>query len=185
MPDRESGGDGGRTVTDRWWADFGEKRRQPIRRQPGPAGAGFFRAAGGFEQEQARARLTDNNLKLLVDANPPEGGWGYVQLAETRYPDRERDRIMQMIALPAYARAVLADSGRSVRVVVTGTPIGARILELTLGEVPAFDCWIDGEWRQEAVFKDINEAVNAFRAYIRQYLSAEGIADWERLRARV
>ena len=183
MAGREKGGESGRTVADRWWADLGDKRREPVKRQAGPAGTSFFRAAEGFEQDRARAQLTDNNLKLLTEADPPEGGWGYVQLAETQYPEKERERIKQMVNVPAYARAALIDSGRTVRILMTGTPIGARILELTLGEAPSFDCWIEGEWVREVVFKDINEAVKAFRGFLHEYLSPQGIAEWEQLRA--
>ena len=83
-------------VKDRWWV---ETRRQAARarRAAGvapapPVGSKFYRSGIGFNQETARSRLTDLNLKLLMQANPPEGGWGYVQLAETTFPERERER---------------------------------------------------------------------------------------------
>ncbi|HUI27616.1 MAG TPA: hypothetical protein VL403_16150 [Candidatus Kryptonia bacterium] len=163
-------------VADRWWVETAPKNRPKPPPVAGPAGTSFFTVAHDFEQDRARERLTDNNLKLLQQANPPEAGWGYVQLAETTYPTRELDRIKQLINLPPYARGAIMDSGRTVRVLVTGTPIGERILELALGEAPSFDCWVDGEWVREELFDDVNAAVKAFRRFIVQYLSPEGIA---------
>jgi hypothetical protein len=182
-PDGEAAAGGAK---DRWWVETGEKKRErPQAPAPTPVGSRFYRAGAGFEQDAARKRLTDLNLKLLIEANPENGEWGYVQLAEKPHPERERERIKEQLALPPYARAVMVDCGRSVRVLATGTPIGARVLDLTLGENPSFDCWIDGEWVRERVFRDNRSAINAMRRYIVEYLSPEGIAAWEALRARV
>ena len=163
-------------VVDRWWVETAPKQRPKQTRAPGPAGAGFFTVAHDFEQDRARERLTDNNLKVLQQGNPPEGGWGYVRLAETTYPTRELERIKQLLSLPAFARGLIVDCGRSLRILVTGTPVGERILELALGEAPSFDCWVDGEWVHEALFEDGNAAIRAFRRFVRDYLSPEGIA---------
>ena len=183
----EPGGDGSPpAVKDRWWVDTGDKRRERAAPAPrAPVGSKFYRSGIGFDQETARSRLTDLNLKLLGQANPPPGGWGYVQLAETTYSERDRERIKEQIGLPSYARGVVVDCGRSVRLLITGTPIGQRILDLTLGDNPSFDCWIDGEWVRERVFRDNRSAIGALRRYIPQYLSPDGIATWEALRAQV
>jgi hypothetical protein len=162
-------------VADRWWVETTNKQRIKPSRPAGPAGTSFFEAAHDFEQERARERLTDNNLKLLQQAGPPEGAWAHVGLAETQFPARELERIKQMIVLPKFARGLIADSGRSIRILLTGTPIGERILELTLGECPSFDCWVEGDWVREEVFDDVNRAVRAFRALVNEYLSPEGI----------
>jgi len=171
-------------AAERWWVETTPKQRPKQTRPPGPAGSGFFTVAHDFEQDRARERLTDNNLKLLQQANPPEGGWGYVQLAETKFPARELERIKQLIALPAYARAAIIDSGRTIRVLATGTPVGERILDLTLGDSPSFDCWINGDWVREAVFEDAKSAVKTFRAFLAEYLSPEGIAHGDEVSAR-
>jgi hypothetical protein len=172
------------TVSNRWWVDLGGTEKVKIKRPPGPAGSKFFQVAHDFEQERARERLTDNNLKILNAANPPQAGWGYVQLAETKYPDRELDRIKKLVALPEYGRGVIVDCGRSVRILVTGTPVGERLLELALGEVPSFDCWVHNEWVREALFDDAEKALRALRHFIRDYLSPEGIAQSEAIAAR-
>jgi hypothetical protein len=175
-------------VKDRWWVETGDKRRErppAVATPAAPAGSRFYRSGIGFSQEVARSRLTDLNLKLLIEANPAEGEWGYVRLAETTHPERERERIKEQVALPRHARGVLVDCGRSVRLLITGTPIGQRILDLTLGDNPSFDCWIDGEWVHEEVFRDSRAALGALRRHIQQYLSPEGIANWQALRAQV
>jgi len=175
-------------VKDRWWVETRDKKRErevPVAAPAAPVGSKFYRSGIGFNQETARSRLTDLNLKLLMQANPPEGDWGYVQLAETTFSERERERIKEQVGLPRYARGVLVDCGRSVRLLITGTPLGQRILDLTLGDNPSFDCWIDGEWVREQLFRDTRGALGALRRYIPQYLSPEGIAAWEGMRAQV
>jgi hypothetical protein len=174
----------GPLVGNRWWVDSGGNERLKVKRVPGPAGSQFFAVAHDFEQERARERLTDNNLKLLAAADPPEGGWGYVKLAETTYPERELERVKRLVDLPAYARAVIVDCGRSIRILVTGTPPGERLLEMALGEAPSFDCWVRNEWVREALFGDADKALRALRNFIAEYLSPEGIAHSEAIAAR-
>jgi len=177
-----------KAVKDRWWVDFGDKERDkppPVVPSTAPVGDRFYLSAKGFEQEAARKRLTDSNLNLLIEANPAEGEWGYVQLSDKRFPAAEAERIRAAVELPSYARGALIDSGRTVRLLVTGTPIGERILELALTKEPSFDCWIGDEWVRERLFKDRKRALRGFRQLIEHYLSPEGIAEWESGRARV
>lgn len=177
--------DEGQPATERWWVEgLTKKKSEAVPTAKAVAGMRFFRAAAGFEQETARARLTDLNMKLLVEANPPEGGWAYLRLAETTFPERERERIKEAVRLPSYARGVVVDCGRSVRLLVTGTPIGQRILDLALGESPSFDCWINGDWVREAAFPDRKRALGGLRRFIQEFLSPEGIAAWEAMLAQ-
>jgi hypothetical protein len=77
---------------------------------------------------------------------------------------------------------VLVDCGRSVRLLFTGTPLGRRILDLTLGDNP---CSIAGSTANGCASScsRTRGALGALRRYIPQYLSPQGIAEWERLRA--
>jgi hypothetical protein len=172
-------------VANRWWVDSSGKER--VKPQPAPAtlaGAQFFRAGLGFAQEPARDCLTDNNLKIVRQAAPPTGEWVYIKLNESSVSERERERIAREVVLPPYARGVVVDCGRSLRLLVTGTPIGERLLDLTLGEAPSFDAWIRDEWVREAVFKDNNFAIRAFKRLVQEYLSPEAIALSEEIAAR-
>ena len=168
----------------KWWVDLGGREKVKAKRPTGPVGSRFFQAAHDYDQERAQERLTDNNLKLLRENELPEGGWGYVRLAETTYPERELERIKKLVGLPAYARGLIVDCGRSVRLLITGTPVGDRLLELTLGETPSFDCWVHQDWVREALFEDADKALKALRGFIEQYLSPEGIARAEAIAAR-
>lgn len=173
-------------TANRWWIDKDRKKAQATV-QPTPpavAGAKFFRAGLGFAQEPARDRLTDNNLKIVRQASPPEGEWVYVKLNESAFSERERERIVGEVALPPYARGVIVDCGRSLRLLVTGTPIGQRLLDLTLGDAPSFDCWVHDEWVRETVFKDNNFAIRAFKRLMPEYLSPEAIRLSEEIAAR-
>jgi hypothetical protein len=172
------------TVSNRWWVDLGGTDKVKVTRPPGPAGSRLFQVGRDFDQERARERLSDNNLKLLREAAAPEGGWGYVRLADTTYPERELERIKRLVDLPSYARGVIVDCGRSIRILITGTPLGERLLELTLSEAPSFDCWVHEDWVQEALFEDAEKALKALRGFIEHYLSVEGIAQSEAVAAR-
>jgi hypothetical protein len=184
MSDKPEGGEAP-AVKDRWWVDSGDKRRE---RAPAPVtrvGARLYRSGAGFDQEVARIRLSDNNRRILMEANPAEGEWAYTQLAEKPHNEQNRQRILSQVPLPAYARGVLVDCGRVLRLLVTGTPVGERILDLTLGDTPSFDCWVDGDWVRERTFRDQRSALGALRRIIPEMLSAEGMAAWEAIRARV
>src|SRR5262245_46489636 len=128
------------TSEDRWWVDRDKEGEQarPEQRHP-PAGAVFFRSVEGYSQEHALANLTDLNLKLLTQANPDPGEWGYIALCEERSPAKEVEKIKRALPLPASARAVVVDSGRSLRVIVTGTPVNERILEFNFIAEASFD----------------------------------------------
>ena len=174
----------GPTVTNRWWVDLGGTEKTRPKRPPGPAGSQLFQVGRDFEQEKAKEQLTDHNLRLLMAADPPNGGWGYVRLGDSSYPERELERVKKLVALPPYARGVIIDCGRSIRLLVTGTPVGERLLELALGEAPSFDCWVRNEWVREALFEDADKALKALQRYMREYLSPEGIAHAEAIAAR-
>lgn len=172
------------TVINRWWVELGNAEKVKVKRPPGPVGSQFFQAACDFDQERARERLSDNNRKLLSAADPPPGGWGYVRLAESTYPGRELERVKKLLPLPSYARGLIVDCGRSLRILVTGTAIGECVLELALGETPSFDCWVHQEWVREALFDDADKALKALQRFIREYLSPDAIARSEAIVAR-
>ncbi len=172
------------TVVNRWWVDLGGVEKGAVKRPAGPVGSRFYEAAHDFEQEVARERLTDNNLKIVLTADPPDGDWVYVRLAETTYPQRELARIKKLIALPKYARGVIVDCGRSIRILLTGTPPGERLLELTLGEAPSFDCWVHQEWVEERVFPDADKALRALHRLMRTYLSPDSVREHDTITAR-
>ncbi len=60
-------GDGEPTVQNRWWIDTDKRKEIPHPTRP-PVGSRFFDIGYEFDQEQAKQRLTDVNLKLLAEA---------------------------------------------------------------------------------------------------------------------
>jgi hypothetical protein len=177
------------TVENRWWAELGNKREGATakRGEPTPhppAGHKFFRIAEGYDQDRARDNLTDQNLRILHEINPELGKWSYLPLLKARFARRDLERVKQVVDLPAYARGVVVDSGRSIRLLVTATPIGERVLELALVDPPSFDAWVQNEWVREELYRDRNQALSRFRRHIRRYLSPEGIAEADSISAR-
>lgn len=171
------GGKGDRpTVDNRWWVDQGKEARGggPVERPPAQFGRIFFRSGDGFEQERARLRLTDSNLKWLEEAAPPANGWSYVQmLPPERMSPARIERVKNAFRLPPGGRGVLIDSGVSLRAIVTGSPPGERLVELRLGEESSLDVWVHGEWVREALYRGFDDALRRAPALVREYLTSE------------
>lgn len=174
MPDdRPSGHDPG--VDQRWWVETG-KATQPAHtdRPATPIDTRFFDIGYKFEQEQAKTRLTDVNVKFLEQTQPAPGDWALLHMVpEERVPEPTLEQVKERIALPAGARGLIIDSGHSARVILTGEPAGERILEFTLGESSSFDCWVDGEWVHEELFRDAEEALTQAPPLVAHYLSVQ------------
>jgi hypothetical protein len=176
---RAVGGKGDRpTVENRWWVDQGKDAQgAPLPRPPATFGGRFFRTGAGFEQERARIRLTDSNLKWLEEGNPPAGGWSVVYaLAEERFPAPKLARAQAALTLPPGARGVLIDAGDSLRAVVTGEPVGERLVEIRLGADCSFDAWVHGEWVREAFFRNFDDALRRAPALLREYVATRRAA---------
>ncbi len=159
------------SADNRWWVDRDKTRRKlKVQEQQASAGASFFRAVEGYDQDQALDHLTDLNLKLLAQGEAPSGGWGYVNLVEDKSPGKEIEKVKKALPLPPFARAVIVDAGLSLRVIVTGTPIGERVLEFNFVQEASFDCWIRGEWVREEIFTSpealLRKAVHLLNKYL-------------------
>lgn len=167
------GGKGDRPVIDRWWVDQGKDAKgNPIPRPPAQFGGRFFRTGEGFEQERARIRLTDSNLKWLEEGSPPVDGWTLVRmLPGERFPDGKIERVKGAFKLPRGGRGVLIDSGDSLRAIITANPPGERLVELRLGDESSFDAWVLGEWVREALFRNFEDALRRAPALVREYLT--------------
>jgi len=173
------------SLENRWWVDQG-KDGQPIERPPATFGNRFFRTAAGFDQDRAQRRLTDLNLKWFTEASPEPGGWAVLHLLEKeRFHPQRLDKVRNAFTVPPKGRGILVDSGSSVRVILTGEPIGERLVEVRLGDESSFDAWVHGEWVREQLFRDARSAMHALARSIPEVLSPEGIAIWEARRAQV
>jgi hypothetical protein len=163
-------------VENRWWVDStsSTKRRGPTlpseRETPPLVGERLFGVGRGFDQDRAKARLTDANLNLLREGNPPEDGWAYLQMTEQRSHPDFLERVKRAMRLPHGSRGVLVDSGTSLRVIVTGQPFGERVVEVTLGGDSSLDVWARGEWTSERVFRSKERALREAPHLLARYL---------------
>jgi hypothetical protein len=168
------GGKGDRpSLENRWWVDQG-KDGQPLERPPAQFGNGFFRTGVGFEQDRAQRRLTDLNLKWFDEAKPEPGAWAVLHLVERqRFPPQRLDKIRKALPLPPRGRGILVDSGDSIRAIITGDPIGERLVEVRLGAESSFDAWVRGEWVREALFRSFDEGLRRTPGLVREYLMSD------------
>jgi hypothetical protein len=176
-PPGEERTDGAPTVENRWWVDSGtglarrrsagadaESRPRPI------VGERLFRVGRDFDQDRARARLSESHLDLLREGNPPENGWAYLAMTNERSRDDLVARVKQLVRLPRGARAVMVDSGVSLRIIATGRTIGERFVEITLGGESSFDAWVRGEWVHERVFRSRERALREASGVLQRFL---------------
>ncbi len=156
----------------------------PLSEEPRePAGATFFRSVENYDQEKALESLSDLNVKLIKQANPTPGEWAYLTLAEEHCPPKEAERIKRAITLPADVYAVIVDSGFSLRVILTGTPMYERMLEFNFIAEASFDCWIQEEWMREEVYGDKYELLRHAPKLLQKYLEKDIVSNEELVHA--
>src|SRR5262245_57635888 len=157
-----------------WWVEKlkARERAKPEEHQA-LIGASFFRSVEGYDQEQATKNLTDLNLKLLTQANPEPGAWAYLPLIGERSAPQEIERIKRALPLPPDARGVVVDSGHALRAVITGTPVGERLLEFNFMDEASFDFWIKGEWVCEQVYRGKRELLRRAADLLRRYMAKD------------
>src|SRR4051794_33051074 len=110
----------GPAVANRWWVDT-DKAAEPAkpRNDRPPIGSRFFDIGYEFDQERAKQRLTDTNLKFLDEARPQPNEWRLLRMVPNEaVPDTHIAHIKRQVPLPPGARGVIVDSGRSVRFVL-------------------------------------------------------------------
>jgi hypothetical protein len=173
MPSEKGGQD-----SIKWWVDHTKAGQERARPEPAPpAGARFYVTARGYEQDAARSGLVDLNLKLLVECDPPAGELGYLNFIEEPSPPHHIEKIRRSIPLPPGGRGVIVDAGRMARVIITGDPVGERILEFNFNRhEPSFDVWIRGDWKEEILFPNLAELYRAIPRLIERYMGAEALA---------
>ncbi len=171
------------TVENRWWVDAGaRKNRGPARSNTtvsnefgGPiVGERFFAVGRDFDETRAQKNLTNSNLNFIQEANPDEGAWVCLQHGDKASPPERLAKIKRMLRLPKWARGVLIDAGTSIRAIATGSPVGERIVELTIGSQSAFDAWVDGEWVREKTFRNRDRALREGSGLIMRHLKNRG-----------
>jgi hypothetical protein len=175
------GGGENPAVENRWWVDSGSQRerRSTSARREGESegepivGQVFFAVGKDFDQDRARANLTDSNLNLLREGNPAEGTWAYLPMTPDLTSPELLEKVRRSLRLPTWARGVLVDSGTSIRAIASGTPIGDRVVELTLGASSCLDAWAGGEWVREKAFRNRDRALREGGRLLVRYLRSD------------
>ena len=77
------------TVENRWWVETTKKPKKAkseTEMPQLPVAMAFYKVAQDYDQDRAKEDLTDNNLRIAREANPPPGGWAYLAMTEQHAP---------------------------------------------------------------------------------------------------
>ena len=157
----------------KWWIDRGpvkerEKAAAPVR---GIVEKWAYELLKGYNQDQAAKNVADINSCLLKSVVVAPGSWGYFSMDVGTYPPDKLTKVKNGLPLPAWARGLVIDAGFSVRILVTGEPIGERYLDINFTETPSLDYWVRGELVEERLFANIGEALKKIRPNLARYLN--------------
>ena len=156
----------------KWWIDRRpvkerEKSAEPVK---GIIEKWAFELLKNYNQDEAAKNLVDINQKILQGIDIAPGEWGYYSLEVGTYPSEKLTRIKGSLPLPRGSRGVIIDAGYSVRVIITGEPVGERYVDINFVDAPSLDYWVNGQLIEERVFANIGEALKRIRPDLPSYL---------------
>lgn len=156
----------------KWWIDRGpvKGREKPVAPVPGIVEKWAYELLKGYNQDQAAKNLVDINARLLKELTVKAGEWKYFSMDVGSYPADKLAKIKSGLPLPAGCRGLIVDAGYSVRVVITGEPVGERYVDINFTDAPALDYWINGQLVRERVYSNVGEALKRIRADLPRYL---------------
>ena len=126
---------------------------------------GFYKVAQDYDQDRAKEHLTDNNLRIAREANPPQAGWVYLPMTEERYPPNLVKRVKEEFRLPREARGIVIDHGRLVRLLICGPQLEDWMIDITLTEEPSVDVYVWNTMYRERLFRRAEEALRQARKW--------------------
>jgi hypothetical protein len=156
----------------KWWIDRGPVKE---REKSEALGRGIiekwtYELLKDYKQEQAVRNVVDINPRTLKDLARAPLGWSYVSLGVGTYPDDKLDKIKKAFELPADARALLIDAGYSVRLLITGEPVGERLIDVNFTEGPSLDYWANNELIKEKLFSNVDATLRELKSSLAIYL---------------
>ncbi|HET7008954.1 MAG TPA: hypothetical protein VFK65_25880, partial [Candidatus Binatia bacterium] len=98
------------------------------------------------------------------------GQWGYYSLDIGTYPPDKLEKIKAALPLPPGARGIVIDAGFSVRIMITGEPVGERYVDINFIDAPSLDYWVKSQLIEERVFSNIGEALKRIRPDLPRYV---------------
>jgi hypothetical protein len=156
----------------KWWIDRRaikerDKAAAPVK---GIIEKWAFELLENYNQDEAAKNLVDINLKIFRELNVEPGQWGYYSLDIGKYPPEKLEKIKAALLLPTGARGIVIDAGFSVRVMITGEPVGERYVDINFVDTPSLDYWVKAQLIEERVFSNIGEALKRIRADLPSYV---------------
>ncbi|HEV8724220.1 MAG TPA: hypothetical protein VGK65_04155 [Candidatus Binatia bacterium] len=156
----------------KWWIDRGpvkerDKSAEPIK---GIIEKWAYELLKNYNQDQAAKNLVDINSKILNGMSVGPGEYGYYSLDVGTYPPEKLAKIKSSLPLPPSTRGIVIDAGYSVRVIITGEPVGERYVDINFTDAPSLDYWVNGQLVEERVFSNVGEALKRIRANLPDYL---------------
>lgn len=124
-----------------------------------------------YNQDEAAKNLVDINLRIFKGLTIAPGEWGYYSLEIGTYPAERLAKIKSSLPLPAGTRGIVIDAGFSVRVIITGEPVGERYIDINFVDAPSLDYWVNGQLIEERVFSNVGEALKRIRPDLPSYLN--------------
>ena len=123
-----------------------------------------------YNQDEAAKNLVDINLKIFRELTIEPGQWGYFSLDIGTAPQEKLEKIRAALPLPPGARGIVIDAGFSVRVMITGEPVGERYVDINFVDAPSLDYWVKSQLIEERVFSNIGEALKRIRPDLPRYV---------------
>ena len=158
----------------KWWIDRGPvKEREKPQLHESLIEKWAYELLKDYHQEEALQNVADINERVLRELPSASGEWGYLSHGVGEYPPEKLSRIKESLNLPRYARGLIVDAGYSVRVLVTGEPVGERVVDINFTEAPSVDYWVKGELAWERLFPTVNQALKQLRFSLRSYLEQQ------------
>lgn len=157
----------------KWWIDRGPVKEREKKDQ---LGRGIieqwtYQLLKDYRQEQAVRNVVDINPRFLKELASAPPGWGYFSLEVGTYPAEKLAAIKNALHLPNGARALAIDAGYSLRVLITGEPVGERVMDINFTEVPSLDTWIGGELIEEKLFHSFPDALKRLGPLIHRFFN--------------
>ena len=156
----------------KWWIDRGpvKEREKPAAAVKGIVEQWATALLKGYNQDLAAKNLVDINPKILNSLSVNAGEWAYYSLDVGTYPLDKLEKIKSALPLPPGARAIVIDAGYSLRMVITGEPVGERYVDINFTDAPSLDYWVRGQLVEEQVFSNVGEALRRIRPDLAGYL---------------
>ena len=162
----------------KWWIERGPVREHEKKPEPnrGIIDNWAYELLKDYNQDQALKSVAGINERVLKHLNVGPREWDYFSFNIGKFSPGKLNRIKEALRLPPYARGLIIDAGYSVRVLITGDPVGERLMDINFPEVPSLDYWVNGELVEERLFSNFDEVLRKLRPVLNRYLSQPPIS---------